>query len=104
MILALVPPRQPDVRAELLLAHGRRPAPVRTEVRDDPGACRSTANWLGRLKAGVQHIGDVSYRERGESESFWQGTAGDSCRRELSDLGMHEFMNVKTVWSSSPVP
>jgi hypothetical protein len=60
---------------------------LNTEVRDDPAACRSSADWLGRLKSGVQQIGDVSYRERGESESFWQGTAGDACRRELTDLG-----------------
>lgn len=60
---------------------------LNTEVLDDPAACRATADGLERLKNGVQGTGDVAYRERGKSESFWQGTAADACRGELTDLG-----------------
>lgn len=60
---------------------------LNTDVLDDPASCRGAADWLGRAAAGVKQIGDTVYRERGESESFWQGEAGDACRARLSDEG-----------------
>ncbi|RRO17642.1 hypothetical protein EIL87_10230 [Saccharopolyspora rhizosphaerae] len=60
---------------------------LNTEVRDDPASCRSVADWLGQLAPGVGQLGDSVYRQRGESESFWEGTAGQACRGELTRQG-----------------
>ena len=60
---------------------------LNTEVRDDPTACRAVADWLGQLAPGVSQLGDSVYRQRGESESFWEGTAGQACRSELTRQG-----------------
>lgn len=56
---------------------------LNTEVRDDSAACRVMAAWLQKLSAGVEQIGDVVIQQRGASESFWQGSAGNACRAEL---------------------
>lgn len=57
---------------------------LNTEVRDDAAGCRALAEWLRDAASGVEQVADALYRQRGESESFWQGTAGDSCRTELT--------------------
>lgn len=60
---------------------------LNTDVLDDPASCRAAADWLGRASVGVKQVGDVAYQERGQSESFWQGAAGDACRAKLSEEG-----------------
>ncbi|MFC7343258.1 hypothetical protein [Saccharopolyspora griseoalba] len=60
---------------------------LNTEVRDDPASCRGMADWLSKLAPAVEELGDAVYRQRGESESFWEGTAGQACRAELTRQG-----------------
>lgn len=60
---------------------------LNTEVHDDPATCRATADWLSQVQPGVERIGDAVHRQRTESESFWQGKAGDACRSSLQSLG-----------------
>ncbi|WP_338599198.1 hypothetical protein [Saccharopolyspora sp. SCSIO 74807] len=60
---------------------------LNTEVHDEPESCRRAADWVGGLQPGVSGVGDAVHRQRSASESFWQGTAGDSCRRSLSEHG-----------------
>ncbi|MBA8825322.1 hypothetical protein FHX42_002673 [Saccharopolyspora lacisalsi] len=60
---------------------------LNTEVLDDPDSCRTTADWLGQVKPGVTHIGDTVYGQRGASEGFWQGTAGNAARQTLTYQG-----------------
>lgn len=57
---------------------------LNTEVRDDAAGCRALADWLREAASGIEQVADVLYRQRGESESFWQGVAGDACRIELT--------------------
>lgn len=57
---------------------------LNTDVLDDPASCRTTAEWLGTVKSGVTHIGDVVQQQRGASESFWVGTAGEAARNTLT--------------------
>ncbi len=60
---------------------------LNTEVLDDPASCRTTADWLGQVKPGVVRIGDALHEQRGASESFWRGTAGDAARQTLTYQG-----------------
>lgn len=60
---------------------------LNTEVLDDPMSCKEMAAWLGRLESAVKQIGDAVFRQRSESEYFWEGTAGDACRNELTRQG-----------------
>lgn len=60
---------------------------LNTEVHDDPGSCRETADWLSTLQPGVSRVGDVVHQQRSASESFWQGVAGDACRGSLASQG-----------------
>lgn len=60
---------------------------LNTEVDDDPGSCRETADWLSTLQPGVSRVGDVVHQQRSASESFWQGMAGDACRGSLASQG-----------------
>ena len=59
---------------------------LNTEVHDEPESCRRTADWLGRLQPEVARIGDAVHHQRSASQAFWEGTAGEACRRELGDL------------------
>lgn len=58
-----------------------------TDVLDDSESCRSAAKWLEQAISGVKQVGDTVYRQRGDSESFWTGDAGDACRTSLTDEG-----------------
>lgn len=60
---------------------------LNTEVHDEPESCRRTADWLGRLQPEVARIGDAVHHQRSASQAFWEGTAGEVCRRELGDHG-----------------
>lgn len=62
---------------------------LNTDVLDDPESCRTMADWLGRSAQGVEQGGDIVYRKRSDSESFWKGSAGDACRGTLTQLGQH---------------
>ncbi len=57
---------------------------LNTEVLDEPASCRTTADWLGTVTSGVTHIGDVAQQQRGSSETFWVGTAGEAARTTLT--------------------
>lgn len=58
-------------------------AVIDTFVEGDPGSCRETAEWLGRLSSGCHDIGTGLHRSRSESVTIWQGEAGESFRGEM---------------------
>jgi hypothetical protein len=60
---------------------------LNTDVVDDSASCRATAEWLQTAASEVKALGDEVYRERSDSEWFWQSEAGDACRLQLTDEG-----------------
>ncbi|MHA6801390.1 WXG100 family type VII secretion target [Bounagaea algeriensis] len=60
---------------------------INTFVEGDSGSCRETAAWLGTMSAGCHDIGTGIHRARSESESVWQGDAGEGFRDEMARNG-----------------
>lgn len=57
--------------------------PLNTEVKGNPDSCRAVAKWLADLSKALHGAGDSLYRARSESESIWQGQAGDAFRSSV---------------------
>lgn len=57
--------------------------PLNTEVRGEPAECRAVGQWFGDMSRGVHQAGDALFRSRSESESLWQGQAGDAFRESV---------------------
>ncbi len=61
--------------------------PINTVVHGIPDSCRATADMLGKVKSGVHDVGTGIYRTRSESETCWEGKAGDAFREAISKKG-----------------
>ena len=57
--------------------------PLNTEIKGNPEECRAVARWLDEMSRGVHQAGDALFRARSESESLWQGQAGDAFRDSI---------------------
>lgn len=57
--------------------------PLDTEIKGNPEECRAVARWLDEMSRGVHQAGDALFRARSESESLWQGQAGDAFRDSI---------------------
>lgn len=57
--------------------------PLNTEVHGDAAACRAVSQWFKDASHGVHDAGTAMNRSRSESESFWEGLAGDSFRSDV---------------------
>ncbi|WP_397545608.1 WXG100 family type VII secretion target [Saccharopolyspora rosea] len=71
---------------------------INTVVEADPGSCREAARWLAAVCAGMHDLGTGLHRAKSESESMWEGDAGDAFRDLVSDNAgdadqVAEFLN-----------
>ncbi|WP_263251671.1 WXG100 family type VII secretion target [Saccharopolyspora rosea] len=62
-------------------------APINTVVLGTPESCRATAAELGKLEDGSHDVGTGLFRVRSESESCWEGKAGDAFREAMNTRG-----------------
>ncbi|WP_017974384.1 WXG100 family type VII secretion target [Actinopolyspora halophila] len=63
--------------------------PINTVVKGSVDSCRKAADMFGSLQSGVDEAGTGVHRARSESESCWQGEAGDAFRESLTKKGKH---------------
>ncbi|WP_406692866.1 hypothetical protein REH65_14830 [Saccharopolyspora sp. ID03-671] len=57
---------------------------LNTVVEADAESCRLTARWLHQLHTGTHDLGTGLHRAESESESVWEGEAGDAFRTLIS--------------------
>lgn len=60
--------------------------PLNIEVLGNTASCRATARWLTNLASGVHDAGTQLHQSKSESETGWQGTAGDAFRDNLGKV------------------
>lgn len=60
------------------------PHSISTVVEADPGSCREAARWLSALYDGMHDLGTGLHKAESDSESMWEGEAGDAFRELLS--------------------
>lgn len=62
--------------------------PVNTKIEGDPESIRSAAGWLrGTLSAGVHDTVTQVYHARSNSETMWEGQAGEAFRARMTSGG-----------------
>lgn len=62
--------------------------PINIKIEGNPESIRSAGRWLrSSLSAGVEDCITQVYRAHGDSESGWQGEAGNACRAKMSSGG-----------------
>jgi hypothetical protein len=60
--------------------------PLSIEVRGNSATCRGCARWLTTVASAVDHVGTQLYQSRSESETGWQGSAGDAFRDNVGKV------------------
>lgn len=60
------------------------PNALNTVVEADAESCRAAARWLNELYTGVHDLGTGLHKAESESESAWEGEAGDAFRTLVS--------------------
>ncbi len=62
--------------------------PINTKIEGDPESIRSAAGWLrGTLSAGVHDTVNQVYHARSNSETMWEGQAGEAFRARMTSGG-----------------
>ncbi|GAB3692624.1 hypothetical protein [Saccharopolyspora tripterygii] len=74
------------------------PDSLNTVVESDAESCRTAARWIRQLYTGVHDLGTGLHKAESESESVWEGRAGDAFRALVSSNGgdadqTAEFLN-----------
>jgi uncharacterized protein YukE len=60
---------------------------INIEVAGDENTCRATATALTTVSQGISNGATAFHTARSESESLWQGQAGDAFRSRLQPIG-----------------
>ena len=60
---------------------------INIEVAGDENSCRATATALTTVSQGISNGATAFHTARSESESLWQGQAGDAFRSRLQPIG-----------------